>query len=135
MIFHNLILLISDEDRDTNGNNISSHCKLVAENFFESIPSGADEYIFKNVILNWDVEKILKNCLRSMQTTETTIVSNKDKQGMVKQKLAISHGGRIRTEKEFHSLPFKCGFEITNMTRSQDPKNSLNIIEAVPSSE
>jgi len=110
MIFHNLILLISDEDRDTNGNSISSPCKLVAENFFESIPSGADGYIFKNVILNWDVEKILKNCLRSMQTTETTMVSNKDKQEMIKQKLAISHSERVRVlvivclpnEKRYH---------------------------------
>jgi hypothetical protein len=62
----------SKSDNNTNGNNISSRCKLIGGNFFESIPSGADGYIFKNVILNWDdesVEKILKNCLRSMQTT------------------------------------------------------------------
>jgi hypothetical protein len=149
-------------DKNANGNNISSRCKLVAGNFFESIPSGADGYIFKNVILNWDdesVEKILKNCLHSMQTTRTIMNSNKDKQKTVKQKLliidmiipegnessiaefldilmlAVSHSGRIRTEKEFHSLLTKCGFEITNIIRSQDPKNFLNIIEAIPSSE
>jgi O-methyltransferase domain len=133
--------------------------KLLAGNFFESIPSDADGYIFKNVILNWDdqsVEKILKNCLHSMQTTRTRMISNKDKKEMIKQKLliidmimpegnessiaefldllmlTISHNGRIRTEKEFHSLLTKCGFEITNIIRSQDPKNFLNIIEAIP---
>jgi hypothetical protein len=149
-------------DKNANDNNISSRCKLVAGNFFESIPSGADGYIFKNVILNWDdesVEKILKNCLRSMRTTRTTMISNKDKKEMIKQKLliidmiipegngssiaefldilmlAVSHSGRIRSEKEFRSLLTKCGFEITNIIRSQDPKNFLNIIEAIPSPE
>ncbi|MFZ0514909.1 MAG: methyltransferase, partial [Candidatus Nitrosopolaris sp.] len=148
-------------DKNANGNNISPRCKLVAGDFFESIPNGADGYIFKNVILNWDdesVEKILKNCLHSMQTTRTIMNSNKDKQEMIKQKLliidmitpegnessiakfldilmlAVSHSGRIRTEKEFHRLLTKCGFEITNIIRSQDPKNFLNIIEAIPSS-
>ncbi|MGC1931576.1 MAG: methyltransferase [Candidatus Nitrosopolaris sp.] len=148
-------------DKNANGNNISSRCKLVAGDFFESIPDGGDGYIFKNVILNWDdesVEKILKNCLHSMQTTRTIMNSNKDKQEMIKQKLliidmitpegnessiakfldilmlAVSHSGRIRTEKEFHRLLTKCGFEITNIIRSQDPKNFLNIIEAIPSS-
>lgn len=94
-----------------------------------------------------------------MQTTRTIINSNKDKQETVKQKLliidmiipegnessiaefldilmlAVSHSRRIRTEKEFHSLLTKCGFEITNIIRSQDPKNFLNIIEAIPSLE
>jgi O-methyltransferase/methyltransferase family protein len=152
----------SKYNKEANYNNISSRCKLVAGSFFESIPSGADGYIFKNVILNWDdesVEKILKNCLHSMQTTRTTMNSNKDKREMIKQKLliidmiipegnestiaefldilmlAVSHSGRIRTEKEFHSLLAKCGFEITNIIRSQDSKNFLNIIEAVPSLE
>jgi hypothetical protein len=82
--------------------------------------------------------------------------SNEDKQEMIKQKLliidmiipegnepsiaefldiqmlAVSHSGRIRTEQEFHRLLTKCGFEITNIIRSQDPKNFLNIIEAIP---
>ena len=146
-------------DKNANGNYISSRCKLVAGDFFESIPNGADGYIFKNVILNWDdesVERILKNCLHSMQTTKTIMNSNEDK--LIKQKLliidmitpegnessiakfldilmlAVSHSGRIRTEKEFHSLLTKCGFDITNIIRSQDPKNFLSIIEAVPSS-
>jgi len=78
--------------KNTNGNNISSRCKLIGGNFFESIPSGADAYIFKNVILNWDdesVEKILKICLHSMQITRTTMKSKKDKQENIKQKLLI----------------------------------------------
>jgi hypothetical protein len=131
--------------------NISSRCKLVEGNFFESIPNGADGYIFKNIIVDWDddsVEKILNNCLRSMQTTGA--------QEMIKHKLliiemitpegnepsiaklldilmlAVTPSGRIRTEKEVDRLLTKCGFEITNIIRSPYP-NPLSIIEATPS--
>jgi hypothetical protein len=145
----------SKSDKNANGNDISSRCKLIGGNFFESIPSGADGYIFKNVILNWDdesVKKILKNCLHSMQTTRKTMNSKKDKEESIKQRvrkayqklliidmiipegnepsiaefldilmLAVSHSGRIRAEQEFDRLLTKCGFEITNIIRSQDP--------------
>jgi hypothetical protein len=69
-----------------------------------------------------------------MQTTKTIMNSNEDKRELIKQKLliidmitpegnessiakfldilmlAVSHSGRIRTEKEFHSLLTKCVF-------------------------
>lgn len=51
-----------------------SHCKLVEGDFFKSIPLGADGYIIKSVILNWDDDsatKILKNCLQAMEKTKT----------------------------------------------------------------
>ncbi len=43
---------------DENTNNIisSPRCKLIAGDFFKSIPFGADAYIIKNVLLNWDDE-------------------------------------------------------------------------------
>src|SRR3954447_23627467 len=50
-------------------NSILSRCKFISGNFFKSIPSGADGYIIKNVLLNWNDESastILKNCLQAM---------------------------------------------------------------------
>ena len=44
-------------------------CDLVAGDFFESVPEGADAYITKKVIHDWDDEragKILDNCRRAM---------------------------------------------------------------------
>ncbi len=48
--------------------------------------------------------------------------------------LALTHKGRIRTEKEFRKLLDYCGFDIANIIRSLDPANFLSIIEAIPSS-
>ena len=68
--------LYSRESANSNGNldhGILSRCKLVEGDFFKSIPAtGADGYIIKNVILNWDDQSagiILKNCLRAMKDT------------------------------------------------------------------
>jgi len=119
-------------------------------------------YIIKNVILNWDDESaavILKNCLQAMKKT-MTMNANQDNNN--KQKihpklliidtimpegnepfvgkftdilmLALTHKGRIRTEKEFHKLLNSSGFDIANITRSPYSANFLSIIEATPSS-
>src|SRR5206468_5088067 len=71
--------LYSRESANSNGNldhGILSRCKLVEGDFFKSIPAtGADGYIIKNVILNWDDQSagiILKNCLRAMKDTSSS---------------------------------------------------------------
>jgi len=46
--------------------------------------------------------------------------------------LALTHNGRIRSEKEFRKLLNGSGFDIINIIRSPDPPNSLSI-EAIPS--
>jgi hypothetical protein len=48
--------------------------------------------------------------------------------------LALTHKGRIRTEKEFYKLLNDSGFDITNIIRSPDDINFLSIIEAISSS-
>jgi hypothetical protein len=71
----------SANSKDNNGdiNDILSRCKLMEGDFFKSIPAvGADGYIIKNVILNWDDQSaaiILKNCLEAMKDTSSSLVN------------------------------------------------------------
>ena len=62
----------SVNSKDNNNDDILSRFKLIEGDFFKSIPAvGADGYIIKNVILNWDDESaatILNNCLQTMKT-------------------------------------------------------------------
>ena len=150
--------------KDNNVNEIFSRCKLLEGDFFKSIPSvGADGYIIKNVILNWDDESaaiILKNCLQAMKGTSSSSSRSENQANRRKMSpklviidivvpegnepfigkftdilmLAFTHKGRIRTETEFRKLLDNCGFEIANIIRSHDSTNFLSIIEAVPSS-
>jgi hypothetical protein len=152
------------KDKDNDVHDILSRCKLIEGDFFKSIPAvGADGYIIKNVILNWDDESvaiILKNCLQAMKGTSSSSIinENQDNRKKISPKLliidtimpegnepfigkftdvlmlALTHKGRIRTEAEFRKLLDSCGFGIANIIRSHDPANFLSIIEAIPSS-
>jgi hypothetical protein len=49
---------------------ISDRCEVVAGDFFESVPSGADCYILANVLHDWNDERaiaILRNCRHAMR--------------------------------------------------------------------
>ena len=148
-----------------NVHDILSRCKLIEGDFFKSIPVvGADGYIIKNVILNWDDESaaiILKNCLQAMKDNiSSSSITNANQTNRKKTSpklliidtimpegnepfigkftdiimLVLTHKGRIRTEAEFRKLLNNSGFEIVNIIRSHDRVNFLSIIEAVPSS-
>ena len=150
---------VNDEDNDVH--DFLSRCKLIEGDFFKSIPSvGADGYIIKNVILNWDDQYaaiILKNCLQAMKGTSSSS-SNENQANRRKASpklliidtimpegnepfiskftdiimLVLAHKGRIRTEAEFRKLLGSYGFEIANIIRSHDSTNFLSIIEAIP---
>ena len=66
----------SANSNDNVNHDILSRCKLIEGDFFKSIPAiGADGYIIKNVILNWDDQSaaiILKNCLQAMKDTTSS---------------------------------------------------------------
>jgi O-methyltransferase len=152
----------STNSNDNINRDISSRCKLVEGDFFKSIPTtAADGYIIKNVILNWDDQSaaiILKNCLQAMKDRTSAIGSeNQTNRKNTTPKLliidtimpegnepfigkftdifmlALTHKGRIRTEKEFRKLLSSSGFKITGIIRSNDPSNPFSIIEAIPS--
>ncbi len=56
---------------------IVDRCHLVAGNFFESVPAGADAYLLKHILHDWDDEHsitILKNCSSAMAENGRVLV-------------------------------------------------------------
>jgi hypothetical protein len=56
---------------------VSQRCDIVAGNFFESLPTGADAYLLKNVLHDWNdgaCRKILGNCRSAMSGSGRVIV-------------------------------------------------------------
>ena len=48
---------------------LADRCRVEAGNFFEAVPPGADAYLMRHIIHDWDDEKsitILKNCRKAM---------------------------------------------------------------------
>ena len=52
-------------------------CRIVAGDFFDAVPQGADTYILKSVLHDWDDDEpiaILKNCRRAMRPDSALLV-------------------------------------------------------------
>jgi SAM-dependent methyltransferase len=118
-------------------------CEIVTGDCFESVPSGGDVYLLKNVIHNWDDDRsvlLLRNCRDAMTgggkllLVEHILPDRMEPSGAhqdIARKdltMLIGPGGRERTAREFCSLLEAGGFRSGKIVPS-----TLNfcVIEAV----
>ncbi len=98
-------------------------CELVGGSFFDSVPEGADAYLLRHIIHDWEEEKaltILRNCHRAMDADSRLLViesvippGNEPFAGkFLDLVLLLIGGGQERTEDEYRSLFVKAGFEL-----------------------
>jgi len=116
---------------------LMERCELVAGDFFESVPAGADAYLLRNIIHNWDTKraiKILQNCHKAMAgqgkilIVETIMSDNPNWRRWFKDltMLVMQSSGRERTPAELSKLFAMAGFKLTRII----PTNSLlSVIE------
>jgi ubiquinone/menaquinone biosynthesis C-methylase UbiE len=101
-------------------------CKLVAGSFFEAVPEGADAYVLRHIIHDWDEEKcltILRNCHRAMSAAGKLLViesvippGNEPFHGkFLDLVMLLIPGGQERTEDEYRTLFGRAGFELTRI--------------------
>jgi len=123
---------------------MAGRCKVVAGSFFEGIPTGADAYLLKHVLHDWDDARavtILANCRRAMARTATLLIvervmPQKAEQGQAAEAylldlemLVNTPGGRERTQAEFRALLATAGFTMTRVVPTTAP---VSVIEATP---
>ena len=119
---------------------ITARIDTAAGSFLEAVPPGADAYIMKHIIHDWDDERsvtILSNCRRGMASGGKVliveqIVSDRPEAALSKvvdlEMLVMTPGGRERTEAEFARLLQASGLKLTRIV----PTESLvAIVEAV----
>lgn len=117
----------------------ASRCEIVAGNFFEQVPPGADCYLLASVIHDWDDEhslRILKQCRRAMDQSgklllvECVVADSSDQPfaGLLDLQMLVVTGGRERTEKQFEELLAAAQFRLTRVMQTEVPEC---IIEAV----
>jgi hypothetical protein len=119
---------------------VLERCQLAAGNFFESVPEGGDAYILKYIIHDWDDERaiaILKQCHNVMPANGKILVAQQvippgSEPFIAKfldlHMLAVTPGGRERTEAEYRALFEKAGFKLTRIVPTQD---EMSIIEGI----
>jgi C-methyltransferase len=106
--------------------------EFLSGNFVETIPSGGDAYLMKNVLHDWsDVVaiKIMRNIRAAIKPGGTLLVAeqivtdeNAYFSAWMDLNMMIVHGGKERTAEEFQHIFEACGFELTNIipTRTQN---------------
>ena len=107
-------------------------------NFFESVPEGADAYMMKYILHDWDDEKcvrILSNCREAMAPGGRVLVvdsviqpGNRQEWGKLMDiNMLVLTGGRERTEVEFAELSSRAGLRLERVIATACP---LSIVVA-----
>jgi ubiquinone/menaquinone biosynthesis C-methylase UbiE len=119
---------------------VGDRCEIVGGSFYDSVPSGADAYILKHVLHDWDDETsltILKNCHRAMAENGKLLVVEQvvppgNEPALAKfmdvNMMMLHPGGCERTEAEYQALFEAAGFQLTKTIPTQA---MVSVIEAV----
>jgi len=104
--------------------NVLSRCEFASGDFFEAVPSGADAYLLKDILHDWDDARsltILKNCRRAMSPKQRLLivellVTEQPPYPMVHlidmEVMTVCSEGRQRTEEQFRALLDASGFHL-----------------------
>ncbi|HVF01819.1 MAG TPA: methyltransferase [Rubrobacteraceae bacterium] len=119
---------------------VADRCEVVSGSFFEAVPEGADAYLLKSIIHDWDdaaAIEILRKCRAAMADTARLLLvergirpaNESDPAKFIDLMMLVMLGGRERTAEEYERLYPEAGFKLTNII----PTGSLlDIIEGVP---
>ena len=119
---------------------LSGRCEVVAGNFFEAVPEGADAYMLKWIIHDWNDERsivILKNIRRAIAEggrlllVEAVLPTGSEPHfgKFIDLNMLVMTGGRERTEEEYRTLLEAGGFKLTRVIPTDSP---MSIVEAEP---
>jgi orsellinic acid C2-O-methyltransferase len=127
---------------------VEDRCEVVEGDFFDAVPAGADAYIMKSVIHDWDDDRcvtILSNCRRAMKAGGKVLIVEPVVPERVKPSFALlgvvmsdlnmlmNTGGKERNGEEFASLLQAAGLELTGVSRVPKP-STLSVFEGVAAS-
>ncbi len=118
---------------------LSSRCQFVSGDFFQAVPSGADAYIMRHIVHDWDDEKslrILRNCHTVMSPgnklllVESVIPPGNDPfmGKFLDLTMMLIPGGKERTEVEYRELYDRAGFDLVRIVATS---TEVSVIEGV----
>jgi orsellinic acid C2-O-methyltransferase len=123
---------------------LAERCEFITGSFFESVPPGADAYVLKTIVHDWDDEQstiILRNCRRAIPPTGKVllieqVLPNRFEACARHQAIAradlnmlVGLGGRERTEAEFGALFALSGFRLARVVSTG---LEYSLLEGVP---
>jgi O-methyltransferase domain len=119
---------------------LAERCTVIEGSFFESIPAGADAYLFRHIIHDWTDEQctqILGHCSNAIPANGKRLIADcvvpagnapclsKD----MDMTMLTFPGGQERSEAQFRSLLKASCFELKSITPTA---TTINVVEAKP---
>jgi hypothetical protein len=119
---------------------VAERCRIVSGSFFDSVPAGADAYIFKSILHDYTdtrATEILRRCREVMSSGVTLLViervvgpPNEDPQSKFSDlNMLVAPDGRERTEPEWRELFAAGGFRLE---RAIPTPSGFRVIEGTP---
>jgi len=119
---------------------LTSRCTPIAGSFFESVPAGADGYMMRHIIHDWDDDKaltILRNVRKVIPPTGKLMVvemviepgNAPDFAKFLDLNMLTLPGGLERTLAEYRDLYAKAGFRLDRAVKTPSP---VSVIEGTP---
>jgi hypothetical protein len=117
---------------------MQDRCEIIEGNFFESVPSGADCYVIKRVLWDWNDEisiALLQRCQEAMTENGRVLVldlvmATGNEPDPIKDTdlfMMVIEEGRARTEEEYHTLYQRAGLKVTRFVPTGTPE--ITIVE------
>lgn len=121
---------------------LASRCQVIEGSFFDTVPAGADAYLFRHIIHDWTDEQSLQilGHTRAVMPRDgrlllvECVVPMDNAPSPAKEfdmTMMIFPGGMERTEAEFRALLSRAGFELTSVTPTT---TMVSVVEARPHS-
>ena len=118
---------------------VAARVELVTGDFFAAIPAGADAYMMKHIIHDWDDERavqILSNIRAAMPDAGKVLIveqvipaGDEPHPGkLLDLEMLVAPGGIERTAEEYRALLAAAGLELTRIVPTASP---FSVVEAV----
>jgi hypothetical protein len=119
---------------------LADRCQVIEGSFFETVPAGADAYLFRHIIHDWTDDQcaqILGHCRKvipedgRLLVVECVIPSGNGRSISKDFDMTMMTlpGGMERTEAEFRSLFARSGFELASVTPTT---TMVSVVEGRP---
>ena len=139
-ILFDLAHVVGRAQANLQADGVADRCTVVEGSFFESIPSGADAYIFRHIIHDWNDEQcvqILSHCLQVIPANGKlllveAVVPTGNEPSLAKDfdmTMLTLPGGIERTAEEYKTLLEQAGFQLNSITSTP---SIVSVIEGSP---
>lgn len=119
---------------------IQARASFVQADFFAAVPDGADLYVLKSIVHNWNdsaAVAILRNCRQAMPPHGRLLLAERvvppgnapSEAKLFDINMLVTVGGQERTEAQYAALLHAAGLEMSRVIPTGSP---LSLVEATP---